>query len=99
MLPLIFNGSQLMSAAPRNGKRNMLKYDSSHKYWELAVEEAETDPQYEPSELCKLWDMLDAFDERKERQAAGLEAPDPYIEEGKGGAEPSAGIRTTLAAG
>jgi hypothetical protein len=58
------------------------RYDSTHKYWEEAIETVKAHPQYEPSELCDLWDMLDEWDaaemERRARQAAGLEPPDNY---------------------
>jgi hypothetical protein len=60
-----------------------MKYDSTHKYWALAVERI--DPGEDPSELCRVCDILDESDarqaEHRARQAAGLEPPDPYIEE------------------
>jgi hypothetical protein len=59
------------------------RYDSTHKYWGLAVKAVETDyPKSTPSELCELWDMIDAWDAQEAahqaRQAAGLEPPDDY---------------------
>jgi hypothetical protein len=55
------------------------KYDSTHKYWELAIE---TCAELDPVDVCATWDMADAWDAEdaahRARQCAGLEPPDDY---------------------
>jgi hypothetical protein len=51
------------------------KCDPTHKYWEQAIR---CYPGMDPAATCRMWDMLDDWDARRERQATGLEPPDDY---------------------